>query len=28
MTGEPMGDYSIPKSQPRRGPGSAWRRCE
>jgi len=23
-----MGDYSIPKGQPRRRPGSAWLRCE
>jgi len=23
-----MGGHSIPKDQPRRRPGSAWRRCE
>jgi len=28
VTGEPMGDHSIPKGQPRRRPGSAWWRCE
>jgi len=25
---EPMGYYFRPKGQPRRRPGSAWRRCE
>jgi len=24
VTGEPMGDHSIPKGQPRKRPGSAW----
>src|SRR6218665_1674464 len=28
VTGAPMGDHSIPKSQPQRRPGSAWWRCE
>jgi len=28
VTGEPVGDHSIPKGQPRRRPGSAWWRCE
>ena len=28
VTGEPMGDHSIPKGQPRKRLGSAWCRCE
>src|SRR6218665_198443 len=28
VTGEPMGDHSIPKGQPQKRPGSAWWRCE
>jgi len=28
VTGEPMGDHSITKGQPRKRPGSASWRCE
>ena len=28
VTGEPVGDHSIPKGRPRRRPGSALWRCE